>query len=220
MLLQLLSYVGIVLGFVFLTLAIASGLYYVSELVEEHTVPAKRFLTRAIYTIMVVYVLLFLVDGFPLWLTLFSLATYWVYLQNLKKFPFIDLSGPAFIASCVLVIVNHYLWFQYFSTPKPSYGRGSSYQPPKVATFPEVASFFGMLIWFIPFALFVSLSASENVLPHISNDLSVSGGYEDSNGKKKSQGLAKIVIGRLRDMLYKVSRTFGYELDPNYGRII
>ena len=44
MFLQLLSYIGAIVGFVLLVLSIASGLYYISELVEEHTEPTKRLL--------------------------------------------------------------------------------------------------------------------------------------------------------------------------------
>lgn len=225
MFLQLLSYAGIVLGFIFLTLAIASGLYYISELVEEHSAPTKRFLTRSIYSIIGIYILLWLFDGFPFLLTAFSIGTYWVYLQNLNKFPFIDLKSPVFISSCVLVIVNHYLWFQHFSNPSipaPQYRLDPNYKAPRIATFAEVSSFFGICIWFIPFALFVSLSASDNILPTMQNDVG-SNRYEDTSGKQKrgkTQGLAKVVVGTVRDWIYSVSRTFGYELDPNHGRIV
>lgn len=223
MFLKLLSYVGICLGFIFLTLAIASGLYYVSELVEEHTVPTKKFMKRSIFVIVGVHVLLLLFDGFPWLLTSFSIGTYFVYYQNLNKFPFIDLKGPVFISSCILVVVNHYLWFQYFSTPKstpPQFRHDPNYSSQKIATFAEVSSFFGICIWFIPFALFVSLSASENVLPTMSNELN-NPKFDDNNGKhKRNQGLAKVVVGSIRDTIYSISRTFGYELDPDHGRII
>jgi hypothetical protein len=214
MFLQLLSYVGIVLGFVFLTLAIASGLYYVSELVEEHTVPTKKFLARSIYAIVGLHVLLLLFDGFPWLLTIFSIFTYWVYYQNLKMFPVIDLKGPVFVSSCVLVVLNHYFWFQHFSSVQSSsprqFPRDASTKGP--SSFAEVASFFGICIWFVPFALFVSLSASDNVLP--------TSDYKKTDEKRRNQGLAKVIIGALRDSIYKVSRAFGYELDPNHGRII
>ncbi|KAI3214773.1 hypothetical protein DTO012A9_10316 [Penicillium roqueforti] len=52
--LPLVGYFGVVVGFAFLTLAIASGLYYLSELVEEHTVIARRLLTRLIYGIVAI----------------------------------------------------------------------------------------------------------------------------------------------------------------------
>ncbi|OZJ06044.1 hypothetical protein BZG36_01146 [Bifiguratus adelaidae] len=70
---------------------------------------------------------------------------------NLKTFPFISLTSPPFLASCVLVLLNHYLWFTYFS---------SHYEP-----FMDIASFFGIMVWLVPFAYFISLSANDAVLP-------------------------------------------------------
>ena len=119
--LPLVGYIGLAFGFAFLTLAIgkssntcwsghgdrvlmgswtASGLYYLSELVEEHTVIAKRFLTRLIYAIIVAQFLLCIVDGFPFLLSMFSIASHLVYLLNLRRFPFVKLSEPLFISSC------------------------------------------------------------------------------------------------------------------------
>lgn len=98
--LPLVGYAGAFIGFCFLTLSIASGLYYLSELVEEHTVIAKRLLTRLIYTIIGVQVALLLVDGFPFWPTLLGVAAHLVYLGNMRRFPFVKLSDPLFLASC------------------------------------------------------------------------------------------------------------------------
>lgn len=98
--LPLIGYAGAILGFCFLTLSIASGLYYLSELVEEHTVIAKRLLTRLIYTIIVVQTLLWLIDGFPFWGTLLGVVSHVVYLGNMRRFPFVKLSDPLFILSC------------------------------------------------------------------------------------------------------------------------
>ncbi|XP_073867682.1 protein TEX261 isoform X1 [Macaca fascicularis] len=50
-----------------------------------------------------------------------------------------------------LVVVNHYLAFQFFA---------EEYYP-----FSEVLAYFTFCLWIIPFAFFVSLSAGENVLP-------------------------------------------------------
>lgn len=202
MILSLLSYVGIVLGFLFLTLSIASGLYYVSELVEEHTVSTKKFLTMSIYVIVGIYVLLLVFDSFPWKLVSFSIFTQWVYYQNLKRFPMIEFTSLSFLASCVLVVVNHFLWFKHFSQNQ--------------TTFAEVASFFGVCVWFVPFALFVSLSAGDNVLPSTTHYKK----NDDVHSSGRNQGLAKVIIGTVRDWIYKVSRSMGYELDPNHGRII
>jgi hypothetical protein len=97
--LPLVGYAGAIIGFCFLTMAIASGLYYLSELVEEHTVFAKRLLTRTIYTIIGVQVALWLIDGFPFWPTLTGIGTHIVYLGNMRRFPFVKLSDPLFLTS-------------------------------------------------------------------------------------------------------------------------
>lgn len=98
--LTLVGYAGAVVGFGFLTLAIASGLYYLSELVEEHTVIAKRLLTHTIYVIIGVQVTLWLIDGFPFWSTLLGVVSHVVYLGNMRRFPFVKLSDPLFLLSC------------------------------------------------------------------------------------------------------------------------
>lgn len=78
----------------------ASGLYYLSELVEEHTVLARKFLTRLIYTIVAIQLLLAVVDRFPILLSLLSVVSHGVYLGNLRHFPIVKLSDPVFVLSC------------------------------------------------------------------------------------------------------------------------
>ncbi|KAK9460388.1 transmembrane adaptor Erv26 [Lipomyces oligophaga] len=240
MFLALLSYVGIIFGFVFLTLAIAAGLYYLSELVEEHSRFTKRLLERLIYAIIGLHVLLLLFDHFPFWLTAFSIGTQVVYLQNLKQFPFIQLSSAVFISSCVLVLLNHYFWFQHFSRPSippPSFRSSPLYEMPQsFPSFAEVSSFFGICVWLVPFSLFVSLSAGDNVLPSstadaaaLSNMMGVSGMSSSGSGLSsggsgfaststrnagvalgKGQGLAKVVIGKVREGVEEVIRVVGW----------
>ena len=79
---------------------VASGLYYLSELVEEHTVMAKRFLTRMIYAIIGIQALLCLVDGFSFKLSVMSILSHLVYLGNMRRFPVVHLSNPLFLISC------------------------------------------------------------------------------------------------------------------------
>ena len=78
----------------------ASGLYYLSELVEEHTVIAKRFLTQLIYSIMVLQLFLCVVDRFPFLPTALGIFSHFVYLGNMRRFPFVKLTDPLFLASC------------------------------------------------------------------------------------------------------------------------
>lgn len=166
------GYVGLILGFLFLTLAIASGLYYLSELVEEHTVIAKKILTRMIYAVMAFQLLLALIDKFPWTLSAISIGSHVVYMQNLRRFPIVKLTDPVFVVSCALVLLNHWLWFRHFSVPTRS-ALTSSYRyvdHHPSPSFTEVASFFGLNVWLVPFSLFVSLSAGENVLPSMGSE--------------------------------------------------
>ncbi|KAI4867583.1 transmembrane adaptor Erv26 [Hypoxylon rubiginosum] len=207
--LPLVGYLGSIVGFCFLTLAIASGLYYLSELVEEHTVIAKRLLTKLIYATIGLQVVLCLVDGFPFGLTLMGIVSHVVYLGNMRRFPFVRLSDPLFIASCLLVLVNHYFWFQHFSEAQHrSYSRMSSmYDQPDVPSFTEIASYFGLCVWLIPFALFVSLSASDNVLPTIGTEQP----SRDVDGKNRRQGMVKLIVDNVLSAIGEVTRMAGWK---------
>ena len=154
-------------------------------------------------------------DRFPIWLSLLGILSHLVYASNLRRFPIVKLSDPLFILSCVLVLLNHWLWFRHFSQPLPASQRAENNwrQPYQVdydemPSFSEVASYFGLCVWLVPFALFVSLSAGENVLPsmgseyatgerHAPSGLGHSRGHSD--GKLKNKGMAKALVDNVRD---------------------
>ncbi|EAW11128.1 uncharacterized protein ACLA_088170 [Aspergillus clavatus NRRL 1] len=223
--LPLVGYLGVIVGFSFLTLAIASGLYYLSELVEEHTVFARRVLTRLIYSIIVIQVLLYLFDGFPFFLSIFSIGSHIVYSSNLRRFPIVKLSDPLFLLSCVLVGLNHWFWFRHFSQPLPSSRASTNWRQPYIVdvadmpTFTEVASYFGLCVWLIPFALFVSLSAGENVLPSMGSEYATgervpSAGFSrsdlPSDGKTKNKGMAKALVDGVREWVRENGELMGF----------
>lgn len=191
--LYLFSLVGLLSGFVCLTLAIASGLYYLSELVEEYSEPTKRILNRSISTIFIIYGCLWLFEGFPVTLVSFGIFTNYVYLKTLRRFPYLRIDHPEFIASGILTFINHYLWFRYFNNYP---------QDKLLPNFAEISSFFGICVWLIPFLLFISLSAGENLLPSMNNNMNDSDGvsYNESYLRitRKSRGLIKLVINRIR----------------------
>ncbi|KAI9809903.1 MAG: hypothetical protein M1825_000336 [Sarcosagium campestre] len=221
--LPLLGTVGLLLGFLFLTLALASGLYYLSELVEEHTVITKRILNWLIYTVIGAHVVLVLIDGFPKRWALLSVISHLVYQANLRRFPLVKLTDTVFILSCALVVLNHWAWFRHFSgppsTPPPDQARWSS--SVRVApTFTEVASFFGICVWLVPFALFVSLSAGDNVLPTAagSSDFSNVAGGSGGGGSHgspmldegvKKKGMAKAVVDGFREWMGETGELMG-----------
>ncbi|KAK1826362.1 transmembrane adaptor Erv26 [Podospora conica] len=208
--LPLVGYVGTVVSFCFLALAIASGLYYLSELVEEHTVMAKRFLTRLIYFVMGTLALLCLVDGFPVSLTALAIFSHAVYLANMRRFPYVTLSDPLFISSAVLVVANHWLWFRHVSRAHTrAYETMASYYdgPSNLPNFSQVASFFGLCVWLVPFALFISLSASENVLPTMGTT-EIAGA--DAAKSRRGQGMVKAFLDNILRIVAEAGAALGY----------
>jgi Transmembrane adaptor Erv26 len=233
-LLPLLGYLGLVLGFCFLTLSIASGLYYLSELVEEHSVQSARVLRKLIYALIGIQTLLWLVDGFPWTLTALGVASHAVYAGNLRYFPVVKLTDPVFVLSCVLVLVNHWVWFRHFSRPAPFRGSGggggsssssSSNRMGSVGgdlyqtavpqpSFTEIASFFGLCVWLVPFALFVSLSAGDYVLPStMGSDYATvdrRGAAIPRKGRpRRNTGMAKAAVDGAREWVTETGAMMG-----------
>lgn len=108
-------------------------------------------------------------------------------LQNFSRtWPTISLTSPTFIASCILVLASHFLSFRHFSarsdaaahhvryTHYNAYdarrsrygaGHGGARGAAGPESFLDVATYFGVCVWLVPFYLFLSLSANDNVLP-------------------------------------------------------
>ncbi|XP_006820688.1 protein TEX261-like [Saccoglossus kowalevskii] len=171
----LLSWVAMAMQICLITLSLAAGLYYVAELVEEYTVMAAKIIKVFLIFTTVVYIGLILFEEFPLKVTLTGLFSNIIYSLLLRNFPFIELTEPVFLIGCVMVVVNHYLAFQYFASVWYPFG--------------EVLSYFTICLWLVPFSFFVSLSANENVLPTLSEPQRQSGDSDDvvSNYFKKSR---------------------------------
>ncbi|KPI45668.1 Protein SVP26 [Cyphellophora attinorum] len=219
--LPVLALLGQLSAFIFLTLSIASGLYYLSELVEEHSVLSAKVLRRLIYAVILVQALLWLVDGFPFYLTLLGIASHGVYMTNLRHFPIVKLTDPWFLMSCGLVIANHWLWFRHFSDA-PTYSRSNDrilrdrYTYTPQPSFTEIASYFGLCVWLVPFALFVSLSAGENVLPSMGSEYAtgeregVGGGPAFKKGhRRRNTGMAKAAVNSTREWISENGAVLG-----------
>ncbi|KAJ7068506.1 DUF396-domain-containing protein [Mycena amicta] len=176
-----LSYGAVAVAFAFITLSLASGLLYVSELIEEHTKLAKTVGQRGIYVIIVLHGVLYFSDSLPLSHTGFSVFCHLVYLQNFSNtWPVIELSSWSFIASCVLVIIDHFLWFSHFARISQDARHNRSFRsaPPPKGTpgFSEISTFFGVCVWAAPLFLFLSLSANDNALPVAAGAATAEGG--------------------------------------------
>ena len=128
--------------------------------------------------------MLLFTDALPLKLILLSIGCHAVYLMNFSaQWPAVSLQSPAFIASCVLAIINHFAWFFYFSersreahaAVQRGMRAGSRLGADRRAPgFADVATFFGLCVWLVPLFLFLSLSANDNALPVSSGGKSVS----------------------------------------------
>jgi len=120
--------------------------------------------------IIVLHIVLYISDSLPLPHTLFSIACHIIYLQNFSStWPFISLSSLSFIASCGLAILDHFIWFFYFShltreARQVSHIYRSPTRPSSLG-FSDIATFFGVCVWLIPLFLFLSLSANDHALP-------------------------------------------------------
>ena len=185
---------------------------------------ARKVLSRLIYTIIGIQIFLVVVDGFPVLLSLLSIVSHVVYASNLRRFPIVKLSDPLFLLSCVLVLLNHWLWFRHFSSPPaPSQRTENNWRQPyqvnyeDMPSFSEVASYFGLCVWLVPFSLFVSLSAGENVLPTMGSEYATgerpSGGLghsrTPSDGKSKNKGMAKALVDNVGDWVRENGEIMG-----------
>lgn len=173
--LSLLSYFSLLVQICFVTVSIAAGLYYLAELVEEYTVMAKKAITWMIMGSVLLYIVFIFTERFSWTLILCGLGAQALHAAILKNFPYVKFLSPCFLGAVILLLANHYLAFIYFQ---------QQFHP-----FTEVMAYFTLCLWLVPFALFVSLSANDNVLPtsnemtHLLSDNDVVTNYFSSRKK-------------------------------------
>lgn len=175
-LLHLISFLATLLALAFILICLASGLLYVAEIIEEHSQAAKRIGQQIAHGVILLHIGIYLSDGLPLHLTILGIFSHMIYLTNFSKsWPMISLNSISFLSSCFLVILDHFAWFFYFTDRNSShhpYHSNQAYRAYGVQplTFLDVTTFFAICVWMVPFYLFLSLSANDNVLPS-RNDL-------------------------------------------------
>ncbi|CAH2062250.1 unnamed protein product, partial [Iphiclides podalirius] len=129
----------------------AAGLYYLAEIVEEYSVMAKYVITWMVVITAGIHIGFILFEDLPLYLNGLGLTQQLLHCALLRNFPSVRVTSFPFIAALVNLVAHHYMAFAYF---------GSVYY-----TFMEVLAYFTLCLWVVPFALFVSLSANDYVLP-------------------------------------------------------
>ena len=73
------------------------------------------------------------------------------YLSLTSTFPLFDVLDVRFLAAVGLAVLEHFLWFHHFTMV---------WYP-----FDEILAYFVLLVWLVPFFLFISLSTSQLSLP-------------------------------------------------------
>lgn len=99
-LLPLLATLSPPLSLLLLILSLASALYQLSLLVEEHSSLTRLVLTRLIYVLLATLPLLALLDGFPVGLVLLAMGSHGVYLGSMGEWPLVRVRGGWFLGSC------------------------------------------------------------------------------------------------------------------------
>ena len=145
-------YVSGYLFVIFVAVCLACGLYYLAELVEEHTTLAKRLIYGCTYAVLVAHPFFYLVESLPLDAVVCGLATHGCYLWLLESFPYLRPLSPPFMVSAAGLVASHYFWISHFL---------AHYHATT-----HVLCFLAFAVWLVPFGFFISLSVNEATLPN------------------------------------------------------
>lgn len=155
-------YAGGYIFLVFIAVCLATGLYYIAEMVEEYTRLTRKVLDWSIKISIALNVALLVVDRLPFLCIAVSIVSQLAYTTLLKRFPFIEVSSVEFIGSLGMLALNHFVWMRHFRAAVVHH------------SMEYLLGFFLMVVWIVPFGFFISLAANESVLP--SGGLAGSGG--------------------------------------------
>eukprot|EP01129_Flabellula_baltica_P008235 TRINITY_DN3250_c0_g1_i3.p1 TRINITY_DN3250_c0_g1~~TRINITY_DN3250_c0_g1_i3.p1 ORF type:complete len:134 (+),score=25.21 TRINITY_DN3250_c0_g1_i3:951-1352(+) len=120
-----------------------------------------------------------------------------IYLSMLPMFPRIELTHFKFILSCVVLLLDHSLWFYYFT---------NEYHP-----FGEIIAFYVICVWLVPFSFFVGLTSNEDLLPYGST-IDATGEPVDNNKHKRG----RLIVNFLEKARGTISKMFGKEKQNEY----
>jgi hypothetical protein len=149
----------------------ACGLYYLAELVEEHTSMMRRIMYGTTVAVIVTHIL-FLVEMVPPLALATGALAHVSYLWLLNDFPFIRFLSTPFLVSLALLVASHYLWISHFLSHYHS--------------LTHVLCFCLFMMWLVPFGFFISLSVNESTLPN-------------SHGSQNSGLLSGLGFGKRND---------------------
>ena len=91
----------------------ACGLYYLAELVEEHTSLTGRIMYGTTIGVLATHVL-FLTETLPYSAIACGVGAHASYLWLLQTFPFMRFASPRFLTSLALFVLSNFLWISHF----------------------------------------------------------------------------------------------------------
>lgn len=106
--------------------------------------------------------------------------------------------------------------------PASRYSSTSPYDYSDLPSFTEIASYFGICVWLVPFAMFVSLSAAENVLPSMGSEYATGdstrrsdltatiSGVAERRRKGGAKGLVKAAIDGTFEWISETGQAMGF----------
>ncbi|QDZ21925.1 transmembrane adaptor Erv26 [Chloropicon primus] len=150
----LLVYVSAYMLVAALAVCLATGVYYVAEVIEENTKKTKTVLRYLILSTMGAHVILLVWDRQPLVCVLSGLMAQGAYLQLLtKKFPYISFTSPVALIAVAALVVNQVAWYYHFTDTRE--------------TMEYIVCFCLAVVWLVPIILMLSVASQDGVLPGV-----------------------------------------------------
>lgn len=117
-------------------------------------------------------------------------------MSMLNTFPDVSLRSISFISSIVLLFLDNYVWYRFFSL--------TFYHSTN-----EMMGFLLICVWFVPSGFILSISLSDEVLPGISNSFGANSSDEQFRGSAENPKftiLQKLSVKSLLELLKWRSR--------------
>lgn len=144
---------------------------------------AKKVITVIVLFVTTVYLLFMFFDNLPWSMVICGLLAQAIHAIILTDFPYVKLMSVQFIGAVAMLFVNHYLAFSFFTQYYFNFAEVmwpnmacqhrqitmifQCISNKKLFIHFQVLGYFTVCLWIVPFALFVSLNANDNVLPTV-----------------------------------------------------
>ncbi|KAI5185983.1 hypothetical protein NEHOM01_1206 [Nematocida homosporus] len=140
-----------VIGLVLVASAVGfvTFLYKAIHYIEEYPARAKEKIRYLVYAVCALHVLLFL-RGFGILMIGFSIICQLLFFNLLNDYPNIETSGAGFISAVAATFINHMVFLSAMLRNKTG--------------ILEIFFYFFVIVWTVPFAFFLSLTANDDVI--------------------------------------------------------